>query len=391
MRPPSRFTVARVRALRALWASNVRAAKNSRSVHSSYATHRLALEAYPSSLRQHLRRSSEGHGPTWVASAVVAGGFTLAALCCSDRAQAETAKAETAQAAARQPSREEVAAVRAAINEILDEDTDLAAAFVGLAWAASGSFDRGEGIGGSDDVASLTRCAADPDLSVPLDALKRVVELFPEWSAGDIWTFAGAVAIEHMGGPPVHWRPGRRSVALGEGDSDIGVGTGGVLFSNAIPKASAHPNGIGDTVRNVKEVFARQGFSDRELVALLGAYAVCRCHPSHTADLPYSGVVLTRAPAAFGNEYFRFLLSNTWTLRRGDGPDQFENVAGDLVILPADMALLLDKDLRKHVETFAKDEDAFYGAFASAFQKLEENGVSVLAHNPEKRPWYQFW
>jgi cytochrome c peroxidase len=386
MRSSSRFTVARIRALRALWASNVRATTSYRRLHSCQPAHRLVLEAGPSSLRQNLRRTSEEPGPSWVASAVVGGGFTLAALCCSDRAQAETVLA-----AARQPSREEIAAVRAAINEILDEDTDMAAAFVGLAWAASGSFDRGEGIGGSDDVASLTRCAADPDLSVALDALKRIVELFPEWSAGDIWTFAGAVSIEHMGGPPVHWRPGRRSVALGEGDSDIGVGTGGVLFSNAIPKASAHPNGIGDTVRNVKEVFSRQGFSDRELVALLGAYAVCRCHPSGTADIPYSGVVLTRAPAAFGNEYFRFLLDNTWTLRRGDGPDQFENVAGDLVILPADMALLLDKDLRKHVEKFAKDEDAFYGAFASAFQKLEENGVSLLAHNPEKRPWYQFW
>jgi cytochrome c peroxidase len=309
--------------------------------------------------------------------------------------QADCAHAEKAHAAAgspaRIPSRDEVAAVRAAINEMLDEDGDMAAALVGLAWAVSGSFDRGEGIGGSGDVAAVTRCAGDPDLAAALDALKRVVELFPEWSAGDIWTFAGAVAVEHMGGPPVHWRAGRRGIALGEGDADLSVGTGGLLFSSAIPKGSAHPSGIGDTVRNVRSVFARQGFSDRELVALMGAHAICRCYPSHTVDVAYSGVVLTRAPAAFGNQYFRLLLDNTWTLRKGDGLDQFENGTGDLVILPADMALLWDKDLRKHVELFAKDEDAFFGAFASAFQKLEENGVDAFGHSAEERPWYKFW
>jgi len=62
------------------------------------------------------------------------------------------------------------------------------------------------------------------------------------------------------------------------------------------------------------------------------------------------------------------------------------------MMLPTDMALLWDKSFRKHTLDFAKDEEAFFSAFAAAFQKLEENGVKSLAGNPVSgKPWYQFW
>lgn len=61
-------------------------------------------------------------------------------------------------------------------------------------------------------------------------------------------------------------------------------------------------------------------------------------------------------------------------------------------MLPADMALLWDKDFRKHVEDFAKDEDTFFKTFAGAFQKLEENGVTAFeGKGGLGKPWYQFW
>lgn len=60
------------------------------------------------------------------------------------------------------------------------------------------------------------------------------------------------------------------------------------------------------------------------------------------------------------------------------------------MMLPADMALLWDKEFKKYVVEFADDEDKFFSAFAAAFQKLEENGVSAFKGQPGK-PWYQFW
>lgn len=67
--------------------------------------------------------------------------------------------------------------------------------------------------------------------------------------------------------------------------------------------------------------------------------------------------------------------------------------SGDLMMLPADMALLWDKNFRKYVVEFAGDEDKFFEAFAKAFQKLEENGVKAFIStggNPGT-PWYKFW
>ncbi len=48
------------------------------------------------------------------------------------------------------------------------------------------------------------------------------------------------------------------------------------------------------------------------------------------------------------------------------------------MMLPSDMAMLWDREFRKHVEDFAKDEEMFFKEFAKAFQKLEENGVQAF-------------
>lgn len=189
---------------------------------------------------------------------------------------------------------------------------------------------------------------------------------------------AGAVAIEHMGGPKILWRQGRRDA----------------------PDASACPpdgrlpapdkGKVGATIRHIRQVFERQGFNDREIVALIGAHALGRCHPKASG---YSGP-WTRSPTTFSNQFFKELADNTWTLKQWDGPDQFEDPTGDLMMLPADMALLWDSEFRKYVVEFARDEDSFFRDFAMAFQKLEENGVKAfdsLGGGGQGKPWYQFW
>ena len=59
------------------------------------------------------------------------------------------------------------------------------------------------------------------------------------------------------------------------------------------------------------------------------------------------------------NEYFRELIENTWTIKtthKGkpwDGPIQFEDPTGDLMMLPTDIVLIQDAAFRKHVEAYA--------------------------------------
>lgn len=58
------------------------------------------------------------------------------------------------------------------------------------------------------------------------------------------------------------------------------------------------------------------------------------------------------------------------------GPAQYtDNTTKTLMMLPTDMALVKDKEFKKHVERYAKDSDAFFREFSDAFVKLLELGV----------------
>jgi cytochrome c peroxidase len=46
-----------------------------------------------------------------------------------------------------------------------------------------------------------------------------------------------------------------------------------------------------------------------------------------------------------------------------------------MMMLPADLALVEDKDFRKYIDLYAKDEKVFFDDFASAFSRLLELGV----------------
>lgn len=78
------------------------------------------------------------------------------------------------------------------------------------------------------------------------------------------------------------------------------------------------------------------GFSDKEIVALLGAHALGRCHTDRSG---YWGP-WTFAENTFSNEYFRLLVEERWSPKLShngkpwEGPDQFENATGKLMMLP---------------------------------------------------------
>jgi cytochrome c peroxidase len=276
----------------------------------------------------------------------------------------------------------EIAAVRAELNNMLDEREELAPALVGIAWLASSSYDTASGTGGSDSgtaAALAERKGGDP-LDAARIALQQLGGRNPGMSAGDLVTLAGAVAVEHMGGPSIQWRAGR----LGSGPESANV----ELKAAAAGKTSTMDRRITEFTRQVRSKWAP--FTEREMVALIGGLAVCKGYPTTSSDQTRGE--WAHAPTSFSNEYFRDLVGSHWTLVDNEGPDQFENGTGGSVMQMGDMVLLWDKGLRKYAEEFAKDEDAFFEAFSEAFQKMEELGVASFCDSKTaKQPWYKFW
>lgn len=222
-----------------------------------------------------------------------------------------------------------------------------------VAWHAAGTFDASDGSGGSDGATMRF----EPEMSDPANAglhivrhmLHQVQKKYPEVSAADLWTYAGAVAIEFMGGPKVPHRFGRSDAADGAGCPAHG----------RLPDAA-------QGAAHVREVFYRMGFNDQEIVALSGAHTVGRAHQVRSGfDGPW-----TDNPLTFDNSYFRNLLEREWKPRQWDGNLQYEDETGTLMMLPTDLALRDDPEFRKHVERYAADQQAFFDDFAAAYGKL---------------------
>lgn len=225
---------------------------------------------------------------------------------------------------------------------------------VRLAWHAAGTFDKRDGSGGSDGAHMRFQPeagdGANAGLSIIQDLLKPVKAKHPHLSVADIWTLAGASAVNFLGGPEVPHRLGR----VDDPDNRRCPAPG------RLPDAS-------QGAAHLREVFGRMGFNDQEIVALSGAHTLGRCHVVRSGyDGPW-----TRNPLRFDNQYFRNLLQLEWREKKWDGPRQFEDVlTGELMMLPTDMALRDDPAFRKYAEAYAADEQLFFRDFAAAYGRL---------------------
>jgi cytochrome c peroxidase len=282
----------------------------------------------------------------------------------------------------------DLAKVRESIVTTIEEDqekrgdgTSLLGTFIRLAWHCSGTFSKDDNSGGSNGA----RMRFDPEaswganagLKVARDALEPIKAQYPAISYADLYTLAGVVAVEEAGGPTIPFRLGREDAESGETSPPDG----------RLPDADKGSKV--KTVQHVRDIFYRMGMTDREIVALMGAHAMGRCHTDRSG---YWGP-WTFAENTFSNEYFRLLLNERWSPKGSHngkpwvGPDQFEDATGKIMMLPSDMAMILDPEFKKYVELYAKDEEAFFKDFAKAFSKLLALGVPFAA----TKPWYQFW
>ncbi|KAL7545159.1 hypothetical protein ACHAWF_008514 [Thalassiosira exigua] len=290
------------------------------------------------------------------------------------------AKAESKQA--------DVAAVKKSIADLIEDDaerrgdgTSLTGTFVRLAWHCAGTYSKLDGSGGSNGARMRfnpeASWGANAGLGVPRKALEDIKAKHPDISYADLYTLAGVVAVEEAGGPKIPFRLGRTDADSGEtSPTECGL-------------PDADKGSRKGTTQHVRDVFYRMGFNDREIVALLGAHALGRCHTDRSG---YWGP-WTFAENTFSNEYFRLLLEERWSPKTShdgkpwEGPDQLEDSTGKLMMLPSDHVLIQDPAFKKIVELYVNNEDAFFKDFASAFSKLLELGVDF----PSAKPWYKFW
>jgi len=202
------------------------------------------------------------------------------------------------------PATVDYVAVKREIENILDndkyDDGSYAPVLVRLAWHAAGTFEKVNRTGGSAGATMRFHPESNHDANKGLEhariLLEKVKQKHPGISYADLWSLAGVVAIESMGGPKIVWRPGRSD----KPDSTHCTPDG------RLPDASKGAS-------HVREIFSRMGFSDRETVALVGAHAVGRCHTDRSG---YSGP-WTNSPTVFSNDFFVQLLENKWTKKNG--------------------------------------------------------------------------
>ncbi|KAI9591472.1 cytochrome c peroxidase [Syncephalis fuscata] len=254
-------------------------------------------------------------------------------------------------------------AVYKAIAEILEDndydDGSYAPVLLRLAWHAAGTYDKNTNTGGSDGATmrfkSESSHGANAGLEYARNHIEQVKKRFPGISYADLWSLGGVVAIQEMGGPQIPWRPGRADKLAADCTPD-----------GRLPDAAQGS-------QHVRDIFYRMGFNDQEIVALMGAHALGRCHANRSGfEGPW-----TFSPTVFTNDFFTVLLDQDWVEKKWNGPKQFvDKSTGKLMMLPTDMTMLTDKEFAKWSKIYAKDEKRFFTDFAKAFQKLEELGVN---------------
>jgi cytochrome c peroxidase len=198
--------------------------------------------------------------------------------------------------------------VRASIVELIDHDaeqrddgTSVAGTLIRLAWHSCGTYQQSDKSGGSNGAKMRFAPEANYGNNAGLDKARALLEPIkaqhPTLSYADLYTLAGVVAVEEAGGPKIPF-------ALGRVDDVDG--------SQSDPKDRLPNADMGSrksTLEHIKQVFARMGLTNQEMVALLGAHAMGRCH----TDASGFWGPWTNAETTFSNEYFRLLLEERWS------------------------------------------------------------------------------
>ena len=267
---------------------------------------------------------------------------------------------------------------------------------VRLAWHCSGTYSAADGTGGSDGATMRFSEEAghggNAGLGHARNLLEKIKAKHPKISYADLYIYAGKVALELMGAGEIGFSAGRTDATDGDMAGDSRFTKDGRLPDADGGGRSAN----GMTAETVSlhlrdDVFYRMGFNDREIVVLSGAHSLGFCHTDRSGFWgPW-----TYSPTTLSNEYFKLLLKGEGSFwkkktthkgRKWTGPPQWVDPAGEIMMLPSDMALIQDADFKKYTTIYADNEDLFQDDFAKAYQKLNELGCKNL----KKMTWRNY-
>jgi len=265
-------------------------------------------------------------------------------------------------------------------NILLDENADdgnYGPFLIRLAWHCAGSYRKTDGRGGCDGARirfDVERTWDDNKNLIPgphhdLGTITALELLFPikkkyglALSWGDLIVLAGNTAIEEMDGPQMDFCGGRVDAYEGYSLEELDVS---MIYVNA-----------GDTsADDVREKFDKMDMNDQETVALIGGgHAFGRCHAYVSG---FDGQ-WTANPSVFDNQYFNFLLDQSYRPSRTIS-GQFETKIGEntYIMLHGDYVLLDDPSFHSYIELYANDMDALLTDFKAAWEKLMNRDMGL--------------
>lgn len=97
------------------------------------------------------------------------------------------------------------------VEEKRDDGTSIAGTLIRLAWHASGTYCAADKTGGSNGSTQRMEPESKWGANAGLDGARSFLAPLQakyNMSHADLWTFAGVVAVESMGGPKIPWRSG---------------------------------------------------------------------------------------------------------------------------------------------------------------------------------------
>ena len=289
-------------------------------------------------------------------------------------------------AAWHQPSKEEEVLIRAELRYIIEnpdpwwyDDGSYGPLLLRLAWHSSALYDGAEHpIGGSNGATQRFEPERDYHDNRGLALAREILEpVKASWniSYSDLWILAGYEAVEALGGPHIEMAWGRVDATADQAPE-------------ICPPEERFPL-WDDSSETIREKFARMGFSDRAIVALIGAHTVGKAHPENMG-FPFRN--WDNTPVLFDNQYFQFLIEGPtgpgsgW--REVVEPDPtrpgeitwFEpDPRGGWLMLPSDIMLRDDPQFRLHADEFLASESSFHESFAMAFKRVTELGFQFPA------------
>ncbi|KAL2252447.1 peroxidase 31 [Sesamum indicum] len=221
---------------------------------------------------------------------------------------------------------------------------------------------------------------ADINLSLPGDGFDVVVRAKTALeltcpgvvSCADILAVATRNLVVMMGGPYYTVKLGRKD-SLSSRAADV---------EGNLPRPTM-------SMDQIIQIFKSKGFSEEEMVALSGAHTIGFSHCTEFSSILYNYSKTSESDPAYYSEFAKSLRSACADYQKNPTlsvfndvmtPNKFDNmyysnVQKGLGLLSSDHGLSLDPRTRGFVELYAKDQKAFFGAFARAMEKLSEYGI----------------